>query len=152
MNPLDTSHRNTAKQAWKPQILDPQHQQDRQALKTLLNSDHIWRLHDTLKQQVEDLVRTRHPQWVKKPASDAEVKDKINVFLNGVALQDYGRWVYYPWSGNLVHLLPPQEFQAAQTGLPDRFPRWRSGCGWRGRWCAARGCRSWRCRFAPAPD
>src|SRR5262249_26193708 len=22
----------------------------------------------------------------------------------------YGRWVYYPWSGRLVHALPPREF------------------------------------------
>lgn len=29
----------------------------------------------------------------------------------GATLREFGRWVYYPWSGRLVHILPPAEFQ-----------------------------------------
>src|SRR5262249_731915 len=36
---------------------------------------------------------------------------EIQATLAGALLHDYGRWVYYPWSGRLVHLLPPAEFR-----------------------------------------
>jgi molybdopterin/thiamine biosynthesis adenylyltransferase/nitroreductase len=29
-----------------------------------------------------------------------------------VAPEEHGRWIYYPWSARLVHLLPPDEFRA----------------------------------------
>lgn len=43
--------------------------------------------------------------------SEAEIRAERATLLKGAALQAFGRWVYYPWSGRLVHLLPPEEFR-----------------------------------------
>jgi molybdopterin/thiamine biosynthesis adenylyltransferase/nitroreductase len=69
----------------------------------------VWRQHDTIRQQLEDLVRTRNPQW--KSGNGADIEPEIEKLLAGTSLHEYGLWVYYPWSGNLVHVLPPDEFQ-----------------------------------------
>src|SRR5262249_34892789 len=41
----------------------------------------------------------------------AELAQGAQALTDGGALHDFGRWVYYPWSGRLVHVLPPDEFR-----------------------------------------
>jgi molybdopterin/thiamine biosynthesis adenylyltransferase/nitroreductase len=101
----------TADLTWRPWVLDPNRDQDRQKFDDLLDRGDVWRIYDTIEQQIEDLTRTRHPQWIKEPVDDARVQVEMEALTGSVPLKDYGRWVYYPWSGSLVHLLPPEEFQ-----------------------------------------
>lgn len=42
-------------------------------------------------------------------------KDLIEKHLNGVKIEDYGVWVYYPWSNRLVHLLDEEEYIEVRT-------------------------------------
>ena len=58
-------------------------------------------LHSTV---IEDLVRTRNPQWIKRPVDDTHVKAEMAALLDSISLDEYGRWVYYPWSGKMIHL------------------------------------------------
>ncbi len=87
--------------AWRPAVFDPADAEDRRRLDELVASGRVWETSDTLRAQVRDLARARHP------GDDGDV-DGV---LAGVPLSEYGRWVYYPWSGRLVRLLPPDEFR-----------------------------------------
>ncbi|MEZ4862674.1 MAG: Rv1355c family protein [Caldilineaceae bacterium] len=96
---------------WQPQILDLRRAPDRHAFEALKPQGKLWSIHDTIEEQIEDLVRTRNPQWIKRPVDAAQVKAEMAALLNGIPLDEYGRWVYYPWSGEMVHLLPPAQFR-----------------------------------------
>jgi molybdopterin/thiamine biosynthesis adenylyltransferase/nitroreductase len=85
---------------WRPEIFHPA--EDRSRVEELVASGRVWETSDTLEAQLRDLAESRHP------GGDGDV-DEI---LAGVPLAEYGRWVYYPWSGRLVRLLPPDGFRA----------------------------------------
>jgi nitroreductase/molybdopterin/thiamine biosynthesis adenylyltransferase len=67
--------------------------------------DHIW-------EQLVDLVKVLNPS---KKLSSEELKHAIHEHLNGKTLEQYGVWVYYPWSDRLVHMLDEQEFIEVRT-------------------------------------
>lgn len=96
-------------QHWQPQVLDLRKEKGRERFSSLHQSGSVWRQHDSIRQQLEDLVRTRNPGW--NSSNEAEIEVEVKKVLADTSLHDYGRWIYYPWSGNLVHVLPPGEFQ-----------------------------------------
>ncbi len=93
---------------WSPVILDRFRQEDAVAMDRLLASGRVWRVHDTIEQQIHDLVKTR-AHTNRLPHS--ELEQQLQQVTRGVPLRDFGKWVYYPWSGRLVHLLPPDAFR-----------------------------------------
>jgi molybdopterin/thiamine biosynthesis adenylyltransferase len=78
----------------------------------------IWRtqpaliVHDTICAQLEDLVASREPAG---RLTEADRNARIEALLEGRPLHQYGRWVYYPWSGRLVHVLPCAEFRSLRS-------------------------------------
>ncbi len=95
---------------WQPWIFDLSRADERARLEELARRGAVWRRHDTLQQQVADLVRTRHPEWSKAPVSPARIDAAARELLGERPAEEFGRWVYFPWSGELMHLLPPAEF------------------------------------------
>jgi len=94
--------------AWEPIIFDYRSEGANQCAE-LIHAGKVWQLHDTIEQQLDDLIKTRNP---KRPRmSEAEIRAERASLLKGAALREFGRWVYYPWSGRLVHLLPPEAFR-----------------------------------------
>jgi hypothetical protein len=103
---------------WQPFIFNPAQAEDAAQLNQLIASGKVWRVFDTIQQQLADLIRTRHPRWVKEPVADSQVQMEIEHYLGSESLEKYGRWIYFPWSGTLVHLLTPDEFLSnGQLGL-----------------------------------
>ncbi len=96
---------------WQTQIFDLTDDLDRQAFDALQTQGKIWRIHDSIDEQLKDLVRTRNPQWIKYPVVDAHLQAEITQLLDNVSIKEYGRWIYYPWSGEMVHLLPAAQFR-----------------------------------------
>lgn len=96
--------------AWKPLIFDLSAAVDYAKLTDLLNSNQVWQSHDTIESQLVDLAKTRVPRWKKKDGPK-RIEDEIQSILKGQTTHEYGRWIYYPWSGQLVHLLPPDEYR-----------------------------------------
>lgn len=94
--------------SWEPLILNPAEANDAHELALLRLSDRVWRVTDTLEQQVRDLAETRLRKEKAPPEAIAAGEREIT---GGRPLDQYGRWVHYPWSGRLVHLLPPAEFR-----------------------------------------
>ncbi|HEY7035164.1 MAG TPA: Rv1355c family protein, partial [Thermomicrobiales bacterium] len=93
---------------WRPVILDPAAPDDARELAILRSSDRVWRTSDTLDQQIRDLAETR---LRGKPPSNDALAACERAITAGMPLATFGRWVFYPWSGRLVHLLPPAEFR-----------------------------------------
>lgn len=96
---------------WKPEILDASDPSARSDVHRLMHEPRV-RVHDRLRDQLEELVSARHPsRKLDGPARDRLVREH----LNGASEAEYGAWVHYPWSSALVHLLPRHELRAVRT-------------------------------------
>jgi len=69
-------------------------------------------IHNEIKGQLEELIKCKHPK--KKFNSDTYL-EYINSHLNNTHIDDYGVWVYYPWSNRLIHILDEEEFILVRT-------------------------------------
>lgn len=85
---------------------------ERVALEELLKREPRVHVFDELHSQLTELVRTLNPS-VKY--SNAERDAAAVAHLKGVPPDEYGVWVYYPWSFRLVHLLDEAEFALVRT-------------------------------------
>ncbi len=98
--------------AVRPLIFDLADGKDYAELEGLRASGAIWREHDTLREQLDGLLESREPSLRSlSSAARAGVLDSARAqHLDSQPIEEYGRWVLYPWSGQLVHLLAPSEF------------------------------------------
>ncbi|MEU1175537.1 ThiF family adenylyltransferase [Streptomyces microflavus] len=97
---------------WQPQHFDLGREPDRVQLLELLDSGAVREVLDTVEDQLTELVTSREPRLRASP--DA-VERAVTTQLAGAGPQEYGTWVWYPWSGRLVHLLPREEFRLVRT-------------------------------------
>jgi len=88
-------------------VLDRSRTADAERMNHLIASRQARHLHDTLGSQMDDLVRVRAR---REDLSAAELAAGREALLGGADPAEYGRWVFYPWSCRLVHVLPPAEF------------------------------------------
>lgn len=100
--------RDPASDAWRPTIYDPSVVVDRDRLTELRTQSRVWQVKDTLRAQLTDLTKTRSPEL--EPDSK-EIAEHVSALTGDSTVERYGRWIFYPWSGLLVHLLPPDEFR-----------------------------------------
>jgi len=98
----------TQAHTWQPLILDPMNPEQADQLHALVANGRVWQVHDTLAEQMRNLVATRAPH---RCMTQHELNTAVRALLRGTPRQQYGRWVYYPWSGRLVHTLAPAEFE-----------------------------------------
>jgi molybdopterin/thiamine biosynthesis adenylyltransferase/nitroreductase len=63
--------------------------------------------YDTIDQQLNDYVKVAHPD---ERLDDRRIGDKVGNLLGGRERRTFGRWIFYPWSRRLVHVLPPDLF------------------------------------------
>ncbi|MBK8338509.1 MAG: Rv1355c family protein [Flavobacteriales bacterium] len=86
--------------------------EERIALATLLAEQPQLQVHDTLMSQLAELARVLDPS---KRFTKEGLRDAALAHLSGIAPEEYGVWVYYPWSHRLVHLLDEEEFIRVRT-------------------------------------
>ncbi|MFF3976116.1 ThiF family adenylyltransferase [Streptomyces sp. NPDC001828] len=104
------AHRETS-ESFHPVILDPARSVDAAALAALRESDRLREVHDRIENQVAELLRCLAPH----EALGGRALDRaVDETLAGRP-ESYGRWVWYPWSGRLVHVLPEAEFRLVRT-------------------------------------
>lgn len=82
---------------------------DDATLRALLDTGAVYEVVDTLVEQVRGLLETRDPGLLGDALAQA-VAHHI-----GDSPDRYGVWVFYPWSGRLVHTLPEDEFRELRT-------------------------------------
>lgn len=99
---------------WQPIIFDRTRAEDAKQMDSLIESEQVWRVYDTIERQLYELIRARSPKE-KDVLTDAALAEATQELTGGMHLTDFGRWVYYPWSGKLVHLLPPEEFRELRS-------------------------------------
>jgi hypothetical protein len=99
-------------ESFTPNFYRIYHADDREKLEKLIESDPDITVFDTLYLQLSDLMRCRYPRL---KSNSPEMEMTIFSHLNQVSLEEYGVWVYYPWSKKLVHLLDEEEFIEVRT-------------------------------------
>lgn len=100
------------KLTYTPQFFRLNIDADKQAFDELLTSKKVSVIHDEMIGQLQELIKSQNPS-IKIKAD--EYPARIEQHLNGIDIQEYGVWVYYPWSRNLVHLLDENEFIEVRT-------------------------------------
>lgn len=98
--------------SWRPLILDSAVTADRDKLAALAASGGVFSQHDTIDDQLRDLVACRHPA---ENLDRAALDRHVGAYLAGRGSADYGCWIHYPWSGRLVHLLPEDEYRELRS-------------------------------------
>jgi hypothetical protein len=86
--------------------------EDKLALEQLLTDGKVSFADDEIYSQLQELIKCMNPSVRIKTD---EYEALISSHLNGRSLDEYGVWVYYPWSRRLVHLLDEEEFVKVRT-------------------------------------
>ncbi len=69
-------------------------------------------VYDEIYSQLKELIKSRNP---KKRFTDSEYDAEITKHLKGKKIEEYGVWVFYPWSNRMVHMLDEAEFIDLRT-------------------------------------
>jgi hypothetical protein len=95
-----------------PQFFRLANVNDKNTLNELLDSDPAIKIHDELLGQLEELVKSQNPKirFTKDSLKEAALKHPKKI-----PFEEYGVWVYYPWSSKLVHILDEKEFVEVRT-------------------------------------
>ena len=98
--------------SFRPRLISADGPEGVAALRELLGSGRVRAVHDRLDEQLTELVVARCPSL----HSDREaVRLAVDAVLDGVPTWRFGSWVWYPWSGRLVHVLPRDLFRRVRT-------------------------------------
>jgi hypothetical protein len=109
LTPSHGYHETAEEQArWRPVIFCPTVSDEARRMAELLGSGKVRTVYDTILGQLGDLVKARAHDDDLSPEAQAR---GVQEYLAGALPDTVGRWAYYPWSGRLVHVLPPAEFR-----------------------------------------
>jgi molybdopterin/thiamine biosynthesis adenylyltransferase len=86
--------------------------EDQEKISALLESNEGISCYDFIYEQLKELIKIRNP---KVQLTEKECKELIEIHLNDCRIEQYGTWVYYPWTKRLVHLLDHTEFIEVRT-------------------------------------
>lgn len=67
---------------------------------------------DRIEQQLTEFIKIKNPAVA---LTDDFIKEEIKKKLGDQKIENYGIWVFYPWSNKIVHLLPEDEFIVVRT-------------------------------------
>ncbi len=105
-------HSKEAKDIYLPTIFRLNNYNDKQTFTSLIEGGKVSFVYDEIYGQLQELVKINNPS---KKITNKEYKELIDKHLNGEEIQEYGVWVYYPWTQKLVHLLDEFEFIKVRT-------------------------------------
>ncbi|HMG13920.1 MAG TPA: Rv1355c family protein [Saprospiraceae bacterium] len=97
--------------SWKPLFFRIQNLEDKTRFLKLLETPGII-VSDTLFGQVKELIKIKNPT---KKFNDEEYSAEVLKHIFPVSIQEYGVWVYYPWSNRLIHIPDEMEFIEIRT-------------------------------------
>jgi molybdopterin/thiamine biosynthesis adenylyltransferase len=99
------------KRIYRPLFYRLHQNTDKESFSELLNNNPNLKVFDQLFGQLKELIKTEQPN---RTFTEAEL-DQLAEERAGITPIECGVWVYYPWSGNLVHLLDEKEFIELRT-------------------------------------
>ena len=104
-------------ESWQPVVIN-MHQRGAQAkLDELLENNNIRQIIDNYDEQYAELIVSRHPQLYQSSldVKRESLKEYLEKHFGEKKSWQLGSWVYYPWSGNLVHILEKELFLESRT-------------------------------------
>ncbi|MFI7385137.1 ThiF family adenylyltransferase [Streptomyces sp. NPDC049813] len=99
-------------EAFRPVLLRLTEAGDRARLDALVASGAVRERHDRIGAQLAELARCLRPA---DALTGARLDAAAEELCPGGDRHRYGTWVWYPWSGRLVHVLPEPEFRRVRT-------------------------------------
>jgi hypothetical protein len=102
---------------WQPVLIDMQQSQGEQRLNALLSTYSPRQIVDNYDEQYAELVVSRHPQLYQATleVKQQSLKGYLLKHYNGKPSWQLGTWAYFPWNGNLVHILEKDLFLESRT-------------------------------------
>lgn len=85
---------------------------DRQRFSDLLSKNANILVINDIQSQLKELIKSLFPS---RKIKEDEYPLLIENHLNGTSIDEYGVWVYYPWSHKLIHILDEEEFVEVRT-------------------------------------
>lgn len=99
----------------RPEIFNASESSERKKL-LILKRKQRPHIIDTFTEQLRELYLSRNPKLKTKPeAAGRESSDYAASRKKAVPLEQQGRWIHYPWTGVLVHVLAEKEFHELRT-------------------------------------
>ncbi len=97
---------------YKPEYFRLQNLEDKKKFEKLLTTGIAFFAHDEIDGQIRELVKCMNPHLRIK---DEDYPALVTKHLNGCSIDDYGVWIYYPWSHKIIHILDEDEFIEVRT-------------------------------------
>jgi molybdopterin/thiamine biosynthesis adenylyltransferase/nitroreductase len=97
------------KAVWRPILFEPSQAEE---LSQLRSGGEVRAVQDALSDQLLGLMEARNPRLRELPSRERLplLEAEVAKHLDGRSMDEHGAWVFYPWSGELVHLLPEEEY------------------------------------------
>ena len=103
----------TAKPWSRPEILNLAAEPDQQRLRELVDNNEVRTVIDEISIALNELYDIKHPSRIDSK-SHADLARFIQE-LGYSSIEEYGNWVFYPWSGELVHFPDKLDLRALRS-------------------------------------
>lgn len=107
--------RNSNNKNINPTVINIESDEGKSKIKRLLKSNNGTIVIERIKSELEEIYRLKNP-YSRFNYKESEKNYFINKILNGKNIQEFGVWVYSPWSKTLVHFLPEDLHFFLRTG------------------------------------
>lgn len=104
----------------KPKLFNLSKREQIIALEKIFKKGKILAVIDDYQEQLKELFAINNPSSVYLPDFEQKFVDYLQKLQAKTPLKQQGRWAYYPWNGNLVHILEDADFQKVRTAR-NRF-------------------------------
>jgi molybdopterin/thiamine biosynthesis adenylyltransferase len=104
-------------ESWQPEVIEMHQRGAAKKLDELLEARTVHQIIDNYDEQYAELMVSRHPQLYQSSLEikRESLKEYLASHFAGKPSWQLGSWVYYPWSGNLVHILEKELFLESRT-------------------------------------
>ncbi|MER7764272.1 ThiF family adenylyltransferase [Streptomyces sp. NPDC097619] len=99
-------------ESFRPVLFDAADPGTASALDRLRDSGRIREVHDSVEEQLTELVTCLDPGTDRSERGLATASEAARA---GLPADRYGTWAWYPWSGRLVRVLPRESFRLVRT-------------------------------------
>ncbi|MDP3970872.1 MAG: ThiF family adenylyltransferase [bacterium] len=91
----------------EPLIFDLSIEGDQKKVDELIEAGKVRNVIDSYQSQFDELVLIRNPHALKAEVKENNSKSKVKLYD--------GKWVYFPWTGKLVHILDERDYYELHT-------------------------------------
>lgn len=99
----------------RPKIFNLSSKADRLAMEKLIDRGSVLHTNDDYQEQLKEFFEVSNPRLVFSPHFNKNWQTELIRLKNKGSLACQGRWVYFPWSCSLCHILDEQKFFTVRT-------------------------------------